>query len=326
MKAGYIISAYKRPDLLIRLVRVLDTSPIAIHVDRKSDIFDQVQAALASQANVTFLPRHDCHWGLFGHVKASLEGMTWFQRTPCDYAVLLTAQCYPVKTLREIGQDLGDLDGRSVIEHAAFPKAEWLEHERGGYRRLDHFFFRHPKRVAPREITLWKRKPPYGLHPYGGAGYWCLSRSCVDHVLSYVRRYPRVKRFFSTTFIPDETFFHTILANSHLRDTLIDSSVHYTIWSPGIGSPAVLTPDMVPAAMASGAWFARKFDDHATLDLVDDLREGASTAAVESPWRLKAGLAQSRRVEPATDVARHTRVRGEPASVSERPPSLNARR
>jgi hypothetical protein len=300
--AGYIISAYKRPDLLVRLVRVLGASPVAIHVDRKSDIFDEVRAALSPHANVTFLPRHDCHWGLFGHVEASLEGMAWFQTTPCDHAVLLTAQCYPIRTLRDIERDLDDLGGRSVIEHAAFPKAEWLEHERGGYRRLDHFFFRHPRRQAPREIKLWTRKPPHGLHPYGGAGYWCLSRACVDHVLSYLRRYPGVKRFFATTFIPDETFFHTILANSHLRDRLIDSCIHHAVWSPGIGSPAVLTPDDLPAAMASGAWFARKFEDHATLDLVDALREGGGAAAVASSWRRKAGPAASR-----SDAGRHHR-------------------
>lgn len=203
MKPGYIISAYKRPDLLIRLVETLGTSPVAIHVDKKSDIFDHLKIKIGSRSNVTLLPRHVCYWGLFGHVAASIEGMKWFSDTSCDYAILLTGQCYPLKSNNHIEMELASLNGRSVIEIGKFPRAKW-QNDDGGFKRLNRFFFSidHPlykklrffdfisNEVGPdevvrrvRSVRLWNRGPPQGLHPYGGSGYWCLSKNVLSTFL-----------------------------------------------------------------------------------------------------------------------------------------------
>ena len=304
MQPAYIISAYKRPDLLIRLVNSLRGNKIAIHVDRKSKIFDIVNAEIGSIPDVTFLPRHVCYWGLFGHVKASLEGISWFRQTSCDYAILLTGQCYPVKPQHEIAKDLNDLKGRSIIEMSSFPRAEWLQDD-GGYNRLDRFYFnaenQSGNRFNPlnrlnfrvgshgrlRRIKIWTRKPPLNLHPYGGSGYWCLSRNCIDYVLNFINSNPEVVRFFSTTFVPDEMFFQTILANSSCKAELINSTIHYTDWSNGGANPAVLSTDMIQTAVASGAWFARKFEDVNVLDAIDELREKGNKTFPNSPWREK---------------------------------------
>lgn len=292
MKPAYIISAYKRPDLLIRLVKSLGANPVAIHVDKKSDIFDFLKSELSGLYNVTFLPRHTCYWGLFGHVLASLEGMKWFRTTSCDYAILLTGQCYPLKSNGEIEHLLSNLNGKSIIEFEKFPKPNW-NHSDGGYKRLDrfHFSIHHPlyKRMKwinflsvevarsevlrqVRTIKLLRRTTPCGLHPYGGSGYWCLSRMCVDYVLDFVQKYPKVRRFFSTTFVPDEMFFQTILANSPLKSHLINSTIHYMDWSSNQPHPAVLDMSHLEAARRSGAWFARKFEDSDVIDNIEIFR------------------------------------------------------
>lgn len=303
MKPAYIISAYKRPDLLIRLVESLSPNPVSIHVDKKSVIFDSLAQHLASRSNVTFLPRHTCYWGMFGHVQASLEGMRWFTGIKADYAILLTGQCYPLKSNHDIEVALDALQGKSVIETKKFPVADW-ENDRGGYKRLDRFYFSandplyrklRPFDVISRElgpdaalaqvrhVRLWKRKPPLGLHPYGGSGYWCLSRRCVEYILGYLRLHPEVERFFSTTFIPDEMFFQTVLANSPCQKELINSTIHYMDWSEGKSHPAVLGRVQVAAAIASGAWFARKFEDIDTLDHIDRLCEQCAFVRAETP-------------------------------------------
>ena len=285
MKPAYIISAYKRPDLLFRLVEALGDVPIAVHVDLKSDIFPKVQSRFHAAPNVTLLHRHLCHWGLFGHVKASLEGTAWFLETEADYAILLTGQCYPIKTQQEIVADLRDLEGRSILENTAFPKPEWSGEQRGGFRRLDRYYFNFGADPMPRSIKPWPRRVPAGLHPYGGSGYWCLSRACIEYVMAYVRSHDEILRFFSTTLIPDETFFQTILANSPLRVRLVSALIHFTDWSAGAANPAVLGEEMLPKAMASGAWFARKFEDPTVLDRVDALRERRVGTVPRSPWR-----------------------------------------
>ena len=293
MKPAYIVSAYKRPDLLIRLVESLGTSPIGIHIDKKSDIFNFLKIKLESFPNVTFLPRHVCYWGLFGHVAASIEGMKWFSTTSCDYAILLTGQCYPLKSNKDIEIELAGLNGRSVIESEKFPKAEW-NNDDGGFKRINKFYFScdHPlykklrlfdvisnevgtdevlRRV--RNVRLWNRQPPQQLFPYGGSGYWCLSKKCVDYVLGYINSHPEVVRFFSTTFVPDEMFFQTILSNSPLKNELINSKIHYMDWSLQKSNPAVLGEADIVAAVESGAWFARKFEDIEVLDKIDILRK-----------------------------------------------------
>lgn len=294
MKPGYIISAYRRPDLLFRLVESLGANPISIHVDKKSEIFDEVESRLGSLPNVELLPRHVCYWGLFGHVQASIEGMKWFAKTSCDYAVLLTGQCYPLKSNDNIKKELKLLNGKSVIENEKFPRLEWA-HDDGGYKRLDRFYFSidqpYYKKISSfdlitkevgrnellrrvRGIRLWNRRLPLGLHPYGGSGYWCLSRACVEYILCYIKCHPEIVRFFSSTFIPDEMFFQTILANSPLKSQLINSPIHYMDWSQKRANPAILDVSSISSAIASGALFGRKFEDISVLDRVDRLING----------------------------------------------------
>lgn len=295
MKPAYIISAYKRPDLLIRLVKSLGKSPIAIHVDAKSDMSAFSETELSRLPNVTFLPRHICYWGLFGHVLASLEGMKWFMGTQCDYAILLTGQCYPLKSNDEIEGELSELNGKSVIEFEKFPRPKW-DHSDGGYRRLDrfHFSIHHPlyKKIKwldffsveiarnevlrqVRTLKLWRRTVPLDLHPYGGSGYWCLSRACVAYVVDYVKKHPKVVSFFSTTFIPDEMFFQTILANSPLKSDLINAEIHYMDWSSKRAHPDVIGQSQIATALSSDAWFARKFEDLEVIDHIERIRQNS---------------------------------------------------
>ena len=114
-------SACKRPDLMVRLVNSLDGRPCSIHVDKRSAILQELQQALQKCANVTFLKQHRVYWGDFGHVAASLEGLRWFRATSLDYAILLTGQCYPLVPIGDIENYLGELGGKSLIEHEAFP-------------------------------------------------------------------------------------------------------------------------------------------------------------------------------------------------------------
>ncbi len=266
MRLGFIVSGYKRPDLLIRLVRALEGRPCAIHIDRKSPIFGEVAEALKDvPQHVHFLPRHNCGWGSFGHVEASLKGLRWLRTMDCDYAVLLTGQCYPLRTIDSIERSLMKLHGASIIDHKPFPHPRW---ERGGWSRVDRFYVQAFGR--PRPVKLWQRKIPFGFHPYGGGSYWCLSRAAIDWILKFIDANPDFVRFFKSVLIPDEIFFQTLLANSPLRDALINDTVHYIEWTLHQPNPGILTS--ADKGFASGKWFARKFEDMAVIDAIDKRR------------------------------------------------------
>jgi hypothetical protein len=81
-------------------------------------------------------------------------------------------------------------------------------------------------------------------------------------------------RFFKHVNVPDEHFFHTILLNSPLKDTVVNDDLRYLEWrDPDVaGGPAVLRKDDYTKIMGAPELFARKFDvtqDPELLDMID---------------------------------------------------------
>jgi hypothetical protein len=92
MNLAYVVSAYTLPDQLVSLVRKLNGvgAHVFIHVGRQTD--DRVCRCMeAPLSSPPFLPRHRSHYSGFGHVRATVQGMTeFFQRhLPFDYTILL---------------------------------------------------------------------------------------------------------------------------------------------------------------------------------------------------------------------------------------------
>jgi hypothetical protein len=56
-----------------------------------------------------------------------------------------------------------------------------------------------------------KRAVPADLEIMIGSQWWCLRRRTVEWILSFARKRRDVMRFFATTWIPDETFFQTLV-------------------------------------------------------------------------------------------------------------------
>jgi hypothetical protein len=280
MKIAYIVSAYRNPDQVVRLIRRLDGTGVDffVHVDKKaSDAeYGRIVQDLDALDNVHFLERHRCYWGGFGHVRATLKGIEAATRSgrDFDYVVLLTGQDYPIASNDQIAEFLRSSGGSSFMAHFPLPTDEW---EGGGLQRIDRWHVRLGARryvVPPRPRVGLERRFPAGLQPYGGSAYWCLSRPSVDYLERFVRENPSFVRFFRYVEVPDEIFFQTILMNSPLRDTVVNDDLRYVEWRNwNDARPASLGKEDFARIMASGKLFARKFDieqDRDVLDLIDD--------------------------------------------------------
>jgi hypothetical protein len=275
---AYIISAYKLPQQLVRLVDRLDTPDVAffVHVDRKTDdrVFDMVRSALADRSNVTFVRRHRSDWGGFGHVAATLEGIdaVLTSGTPFDYAILLTGQDYPIKSNEAIRRFFDDGAGRLYIEFFPLPHPEW---EQDGMNRIEQWHWRVRGRhvaIAPGRLIPFRRTVPGGLPPFGGSSYWNLSRAALEYVHAYVRSHRRYVDFFRRVDVPDELFFQTILLNSPFAEAAVSDDLRYLEWDvPDTGSPRVLTSRELPRLASSSALFARKFDVTADAGVLDEI-------------------------------------------------------
>ena len=297
MKIVYIISAYKLPDQLVRLVRVLnsDSTSFYIHVDKKTpkEIFERMKKPLKSIPNVHFLKRHLCNWGDFGHVRATLKGISkiFEEGSDFDYVVLLTGQDYPIKSNRQISDFLQKSEGKSFMSYAPLPFTGFGKN--GGLDRINywhffcfsryHFIFPHmnmlnnPKLNELLNIIMKKikkqRKFPLNLKPYGGGAYWCLSRACIEHITEFVRENKDFVNFFKYVYIPDEVFFQTILVNSSLKRIIVNDDLRYVDWSNPAQRPEILSKKNYNQFFHTQNLFARKFDitkDEEVLDIIDN--------------------------------------------------------
>lgn len=279
MRIAYIISAFKQPDQLVRLVRRLNTATTTffIHVDRKSsdEVYDRTLTGTQQFPNVTFLKRYRCYWGGFGHVQASIEGIKEIieRNIQYDYVILLTGQDYPIKTNHQIQEFFEANHGRSFMDHFPLPREEW---ECGGLQRVQLWHFRWHDRhfVFPRNPEgIVHRKFPRDFQIFGGSSYWCLTKECIEYIYQFIKTNPGFVNFFKYVDVPDEIFFHTIVMNSLHAQRVVNDDMRYIDWKdPGAGSPAILGKEDLEKLATSPKLFARKFDervDSEVLDLID---------------------------------------------------------
>lgn len=301
MRLAYIISAYKSPDLLIRLVHRIHTprSIFLIHVDKRTDgtQYRQMVSGLNDLANVVFLKRHSCHWGDFGHVRATLKGLAYLFENGerFDYVFLLTGQDYPIKSNAYIKSFLTEANGRDFISYYSFPNQSWGGD--GGLRRIEKWHFRFledwPVRLFHKfshlpvtiqskskikvvicsilERLFTKRELPGHMKPFGGPGYWCITWKSARYIHQFARDNSEFVRFFKYVDIPDEVFFHTIIMNSPYRRSVVNDDLRCIDISARKG-PRIWQKQDFEILSRSKALIARKFDpeiDSEILDLID---------------------------------------------------------
>jgi hypothetical protein len=280
MKLAYLVSAYKLPDQLVRLVLKLnddEASHFFIHVDQKTDdaTFRRMSTGLRVLPNVHFLPRHRCYYGGFGHVSATLKGIHEIvrRRLPFDYAILLTGQDYPIKSNDQLREFFRHHNGQSFMEHFPLPHQEW---ESGGMDRVKYWHLRFGGNYVrlPGRSLIGLARRFRTLKLFGGSAYWCLSRECIEYVYRFVQEEKSYARFFKYVNVPEELFFQTIVLNSHLKQRVVNDDLRFLEWrNPRItGGPAILGEADFSKITQSTKLFARKFDmteDAKILDMID---------------------------------------------------------
>jgi len=286
-KTAYLVFAYKNPQLLKRAIKTLSTDDCAffVHIDQKSDID---QFSCISGDNIFFTDKRlIVYWAEFSGVEAILLLIRQALGRPERYEhfVLLSGSEYPLRSGRYIQTFLEKNRGFEFISFLKMPSPGKpisrintlrLESDKP-VRRLG---WRILAKVGLAERDY--RQYLGGLEPYSGITWWTLSRNACEYVLRFTESKPHVKRFFRDTFAPEESFIHTILGNSPLRDR-VRGNLLFEDWTPGGDHlPQNLTGQHAAFFEAQEkvwlddsygrreAFFARKFSDE-KLDLVNRL-------------------------------------------------------
>ncbi|MEM9139804.1 MAG: beta-1,6-N-acetylglucosaminyltransferase, partial [Pseudomonadota bacterium] len=261
---GAIILAHERLDRVAMLAHHLTDNGIkvVVHVDIRVS-----PTELAPLAGLDVIQTQASDWGSFGLVQACLDAAeVLLCEDTISHICLLSGACLPMQPVAALQDYLKDHPGRDFIESVDLAHDQWVQDGLS----LERFTLWHPfsHRKTPRlfstsvEVQRWlrvRRKVPHGLTPHLGAQWWCLSAATLRSILSDPRL-PEWKRFFRTAWIPDESFFQTIVPAVAKHPTL--PRMTFVRFDPR-GKPYVFHDDHFDFLQQQDAYFARKIDPDA---------------------------------------------------------------
>ena len=278
VELAYFISAYKKPQDIIRLINVLanDQEQFYVHFDKnigehRFKLWKELIEQKCRTENIKIFSKFRIKWGSFGIVDATLSAMNYFEDLNYDYFINLTGECYPLKSPRQIRESFKDQNA-GFMNFWKLPYKGWLY---GGWNRIHYRYFFLPRKRYPYvrkfKIPRFRKKLPCNLEAYGGWSLCCLPKDLVSYIVKFIENNPKVKSFFKTTFAPSELISQTILLNSPFRDRIVNDNKRYLEF---VGAhPRIMTKDDYPNLKRSGKLFGRKFNsdvDKEILDIIDN--------------------------------------------------------
>ena len=275
-KIAFILLCHKDPEAIISQARQLTAAGdyMSIHFDARANPSDyqRIQDALKGNPNVTFAAKRiKCGWGEWSLVQATLNAveaaLEAFPRATHFY--MLSGDCMAIKSA-EYAHDLLDREDVDYIESFDFFESDWIKtgmkEERLIYR---HFLNeRKHKKLFYTSFQLQKklgltREIPADIQVMIGSQWWCLRRRTVEWVMKFCQERKDVMRFFRTTWIPDETFFQTIVRHL-VPDTEIRTSTLTFLMFTDYGMPVTFYNDHYDLLLSQDFLFARKISPEAS--------------------------------------------------------------
>lgn len=245
---------------------------VAIHYDRNSPSreFSKLKRRYEGHPSVLFVEKRvRCGWGQFGLVEGVIRALRLLEASSLSYshAYLVSCSCWPIRPIAELRQFL---DAHGDIDFIESYGENWMT---GGLRG-ERYTLRHPfsftrnrwlfeKSVALQRRFGVRRRIPAGLKPRYGSQWWCLRHGTVKKILDWVTENPSKYHFFRNVWIPDETFFQTVinsLKNVELSNGYIPTLYKFNAY----GKPIVFYDDHLSWLTEQPHFFARKISVSAT--------------------------------------------------------------
>ncbi|MEP5757741.1 MAG: DUF5928 domain-containing protein [Litoreibacter sp.] len=275
-KIAFILLCHKDPAAIIQQAERLTAAGdyMSIHFDARSpnSDFQAIKDALGGNPNVTFSKKRlRCGWGEWSLVAATTQAMRAaleaFPRATHFY--MLSGDCMAIKP-SNYAHALLDDDDVDYIESFDYFDSDWIKtgfkKERLIYRHL--FNERKSKRLFYAAFELQKRfglhrEIPSDLQIMIGSQWWCLRRKTVEAVLDFSDARSDVTRFFKTTWIPDETFFQTLVRHLIPSREIKTHTLTFLMFTD-YGMPVTFYNDHYDLLLSQDFLFARKVSPDAT--------------------------------------------------------------
>ncbi|MCG8527251.1 MAG: beta-1,6-N-acetylglucosaminyltransferase [Opitutales bacterium] len=292
---GFVIMTHNRVEqlnrLCKRLTKMFPKAPVVVHHDFSQTSLDKS----LFPPNIHFIePSLPTSWGGMDSVEAIIHSIEVLHReTAPHWTCLLSGSCYPIKNAEQILTDLRSNQFDGHIGHLKIPhsppnfddpklKVYYLRYFsvilwgltvankrlcRRRYRLADTW-------VRPLNTIFPKIHRPFSksFHCYWGETWFSLSSKAVRRLLDFHQNDSALKHYYRLRRNVDESYIHTILANSPDLN-LSNDCLRYTDWknSPTTQHPKILDMGDLPKLLKSSAHFARKFDMKTDSQILDEL-------------------------------------------------------
>jgi hypothetical protein len=317
---AYLLLTHSQPEHVEGLsARILELSPhsdIVVHHDAASK---ELPWGGHPKSPVHLVDRGRVLWGDWSMIDATLRLLRYgVDNLASDWFVLLSGQHRPSTDLSRWEEHVaregfdaylpaerltGRLEfGRSHVESNLYvtrsrhrwvtiprPRSAFLHRGMSGLFKLSEWVQPLVAMEFVHRLDAWvigtrrSVRPVHGLSFYRGSQWVALNRRAAIAALEVD---PRWTEWFKRSWIPDETYLHTVLRASNL--VVSDEPTTFVLETPAQPTSGwrILTLDDLPAVWASGAPFARKVDlserpEVATAidETVDGRRARESTAS-----------------------------------------------
>jgi hypothetical protein len=274
-RIAYILLCHKDPAGIIaqalRLTAGGDYVSIHFDANAKRDDFDAIKSALAQNTSVTFAKeQYRCGWGAWSLVAATLAAtraaVDTFPRATHFY--MLSGDCMPIKSA-EFAHDFLDQVDVDYIEAVDFFNSDWIKTGIKEERLIFRHYFNERKNKTLFYASMdWQRrlgltrKIPSDLVMQIGSQWWCLRRRTIEAVLEFCKKRKDVMRFFATTWIPDETFFQTIVRHLVPEHEIRGRTLTFLMFTD-YGMPVTFYNDHYDLLLSQDYLFARKISSEA---------------------------------------------------------------
>ena len=274
-RIAYILLCHKDPGAVIAQARMLTAAGdcISIHFDRRANPahFRQIKAALDTDPNVCFARRRvRCGWGEWSLVEATLlateAAVRAFPRATHFY--MLSGDCAAIKSAR-YAHDFLDAEDVDYIESFDFFDSDWIKTGMKEERLIYRHFFNERRHKwlfdasvgVQRRLGL-RREIPADIQVQIGSQWWCLRRRTIEWILEFTRQRRDVMRFFKATWIPDESFFQTLVPHIVPRTEIRTRTLTFLMFTD-YGMPQTFYNDHYDLLLGQDYLFARKISPEA---------------------------------------------------------------
>ncbi len=274
-KIAFILLCHKDPDgILAQAARLTAAGDyLSIHFDARApkDWYRKLRDGLAGNLQVTFAKRRvKCGWGEWSLVDATLQALHAAVKAfpQATHFYMLSGDCMPIKSAAYV-HDVLDREDADFIESFDFFTSDWIKTGIKSERLIYRHFFneRRHKWLFYTSMTVQQRfglarAVPNDLAIQIGSQWWCLRRATVQGLLDFTRARPDVMRFFRTTWIPDETFFQSLVRHLVPARDIRARTLTFLMFTD-YGMPCTFYDDHYDLLISQDYLFARKISDGA---------------------------------------------------------------